>query len=160
MLFLPQSVKVFVASEPCDMRRGFDSLAHIVKTMGHDVFAGHLFLFMSKRRNRCKILTWNHGGFVLYYKRLEKGCFPTLAASRHESVATIDAGTLAMLLDGVDCKKVHRASFWEPKSAQRDRLVDPDVIKDGYARGPETATEPHDAGASPGADCAPRSGVA
>jgi len=140
MLFLPRSIKVFVASEPCDMRRGFDSLAHVVKSMGHDVFAGHLFLFMSKQRNRCKILTWHHGGFVLYYKRLEKGRFPTLAAGPNGPVASIDAATLAMLLDGVDCKKIHRSSFWEPKNARRDRLADQDVIKDGHERGPETVT--------------------
>jgi transposase len=127
--------------------------------MGHDVFAGHLFLFMSKQRNRCKILTWHHGGFVLYYKRLEKGRFPTLAAGPNGSVASIDAATLAMLLDGVDCKKIHRSSFWEPKDVRRDRLADPDVIKDGHERGPETAPENHDAGASTGANCAARIGV-
>jgi transposase len=127
------------------MRRGFDSLAHAVKTMGHDVFAGHLFLFMSKQRNRCKILTWHHGGFVLYYKRLEKGRFPELPIGPAQSVASIDAATLTMLLDGIDYKKVHRSSFWEPKSVQGDRLVAPDVIKGDHDRESRSNREPDEA---------------
>ena len=160
MLFLPHSVRVFIASQPCDMRRGFDSLARVVKEMGHDVFAGHLFLFMSKRRDRCKILTWHHGGFVLYYKRLEKGRFPTLTVHADSPVASIDAATLAMVLDGVDCKKVHRASFWEPKSQQGDRLTDPGVIKEGHEHVPCTASTPGDPRASSDGDSAPRQGAA
>jgi transposase len=75
MLALPASVRVYLASEPVDMRRGHDGLFAIVKNWGLDPFSGDLFGFVGKRRDRAKILVWHRGGFVLLYKRLEKGRF-------------------------------------------------------------------------------------
>ena len=44
MLSLPSSVRIFLATEPCDMRKGFDSLSALVRKYGEDVFSGHLFV--------------------------------------------------------------------------------------------------------------------
>ena len=75
-MLLPPSVRIYLASEPMDMRRGIDSLTYIVKERWHlDPFSGHLFLFVSRAGNRAKILYWDKGGFVLFYKRLERGRF-------------------------------------------------------------------------------------
>ena len=76
MLTLPPSVKIWLAVEPVDMRKGFDGLTTIARDeWKRDPHSGHLFAFVGRRRDRIKILFWDHGGFVLYYKRLENGRF-------------------------------------------------------------------------------------
>jgi len=113
MLNLPTAVQIYLASEPADMRKGFDGLAAIVLERGLDIYSGHLFVFVSKRRDRVKILTWDRGGFVLYYKRLERGRFKLPLISG--DTVRLDAGQLAMLLDGVDVKRVQRNIVWKPR---------------------------------------------
>ena len=57
MLSLPPSVRVFVAREPTDMRKSFDTLAALViDVVDEDPQSGHLFLFVNRRRDRAKIL--------------------------------------------------------------------------------------------------------
>ena len=102
------------------MRRGFNGLTAMVLAAGHDVYSGHLFVFVSRTRNRVKILTFQKGGFVLWYKRLEQGRFRLTPTD--EPHVTIDATQLAMLVDGFDLSRVRRPKHWEParkKSGQR-----------------------------------------
>ena len=129
MLTLPRSVRIFVATQPVDMRSGFDKLGRIIAEMGMDVYGGHLFAFASRRGDRIKILAWDHGGFVLWYKRLERGRFKLPQASEGEATVTLDGPSLAMLLDGVDYRKVRRPTHWAPKSTVRDRHELPDMIE-------------------------------
>jgi len=112
MLGLPASVRVYLASQPCDMRRGFDALAAMVKEhFGDDPLSGHLFMFRSRRGDRLKILWWDRDGFVLWYKRLEKGVF---RVTSHGSAADVGGAArvelsrreLSMLLEGIDVKTV------------------------------------------------------
>lgn len=130
MLTLPRSVRIFVATKPMDMRAGFDKLGRIVSEMGMDVYSGHLFAFVSRRGDRIKILMWDHGGFVLWYKRLERGRF-TMPTSVGADTATVslDGPSLAMLLDGIDVSHVRRPVHWSPKTAERDRHLIPSVIE-------------------------------
>jgi transposase len=117
MIGLPSSVRIYVATESVDMRKGFDSLSGLVRAHGGDPFDGHLYVFLSRGRDRAKILTWDRGGFVLWYKRLESGRFafpPRVEAGR---AVELDAAQLAMLLDGVDISKVQRGRRWEPRRA-------------------------------------------
>lgn len=98
------------------MRRGHDGLASIVRSQwALDVFAGHLFVFLGKRLDRCKILTWSRGGFVLYYKRLERGRFRMPRVDGDADHVELDPTELAMLLDGIDVRKVRRPLLWEPR---------------------------------------------
>ena len=115
MLSLPVSVRVFVYTEPTDMRRGFDGLAAIVEhTLKQDPFDGHLYVFFNRRRDRTKILFWNRDGYALFYKRLEKGTFEMLRpkrssnSSEHAKSILVTYQELAMLLDGVDLSTVRR----------------------------------------------------
>lgn len=113
MIGLPSPLRILVWNEPVDLRKGFDGLSALVRGAGEDVFAGHLYVFLSRRRDRLKVLTWQRGGFVVLYKRLERGCFrlPVGTAPR----LTLDGAQLAMLLDGVDLRDVRRLEAWEPR---------------------------------------------
>ena len=118
MLTLPPSVRIYLASEPVDMRRGHDGLAAIVQSQwAVDLYEGHLFVFVGRRGDRVKILFWDRGGVVLYYKRLERGRFrlPRIAAG--ETSIALGASELAMLLDGIDVASVKQPKRWLPREA-------------------------------------------
>lgn len=93
--------QIFLATEPVDMRGGFDRLAGRVLQAGLDLYAGHLFVFVSRRREHLKILTWDGSGLVILYKRLSKGRFTLPKVDPAARTATLDAATLAALLDGI-----------------------------------------------------------
>lgn len=115
VLTLPSSVRVLLATELADMRKSIDELVALVRTAwSEDVYSGHLFVFVGRRVDRVKILTWSRGGFVLYYKRLERGRFrlPPVGAAA-QSVA-LDATQLAMLLDGIAVVGGQRPPAWSP----------------------------------------------
>jgi transposase len=76
MLTLPPSVRVYVASDATDMRRGFDRLSGMVREVVQgDPMSGHLFVFINRRKDQVKVLVWDRTGYVLLHKRLERGCF-------------------------------------------------------------------------------------
>jgi transposase len=118
MLSLPSSVKIYFFGAATDMRKGFDGLAALVNASGLDMFSGHLFVFISRRADRVKVLTWQRGGFVLWYKRLEKGRFRSPAIPQHTTQIEIEADQLFLVLEGMDLSRVSRPKRWEPK---RDR---------------------------------------
>jgi len=114
LLGLPSSVRIYLATESTDMRKGHDGLSAVVKQLGHDAFSGHLYVFVSRRRNRVKILTWEIGGFVLWYKRLEMGRFRLPKLAPDQKSVSLEAAQLSMLLDGIDFSRVRRPMHWRP----------------------------------------------
>lgn len=103
MLTLAGSVRVFVARERVDFRKGFDGLCAIVRDhLGDDPLSGDWYLFFNARRDRLKILVWDRNGFWLLYKRLERGAFERLDGTGDR--LEIDRARLAMLLDGVETR--------------------------------------------------------
>ena len=124
MLNLPSAGKIYLAAEPTDMRRGFDGLSAMVTSRGQDVYSGHLFAFISKRRDRVKILYWDRGGFVLWYKRLERGRFRLPLIAPDAKTVQLDAGQIAMLVDGVDLRHVRRNQAWRPPSKKAQKGID------------------------------------
>jgi len=119
MIGLPRSVRIYLATAPTDMRRGFDGLAAQATAVGGDIYSGHLFAFISKRKNRVKVLWWDRGGFVLWYKRLERGRFKLPAITGETDQVELDSTQLTMLLDGIDIKKVRRGRFWSPPAKKK-----------------------------------------
>jgi transposase len=118
MLTPSPSVRVFLATEPVDLRRGHDGLCALVRTMyGRDPYDGTVFAFVGRRGDRIKLLYWDRGGFVLVYKRLEQGRFRLPRVAADASSVTLDAASLAMLLDGVDLASVRRIPAWKPGTA-------------------------------------------
>lgn len=109
MLSISGQMKVFLALEPTDMRKGFDTLAALVQdTLKLDPLSGQLFVFRSKRGDRVKILYWDARGYALWYTRLEEGTFRFPTAQEGQRSLSISAADLAMLLDGVDLSTVKR----------------------------------------------------
>lgn len=115
MLTLPSSVRILLASQPVDMRKSIDGLMALVRNeWGEDVYSGHLFVFVSRGGDKVKILTWDRGGFVLYYKRLETGRFRLPPVEEAARTVRVDATQLAMLLDGIEVAAVKRPRAWAP----------------------------------------------
>ena len=115
MIGIPASVKILYFTAPVDMRKGPDGLCAVIQKSGEDVFSGQLFVFVSRRRNRAKILWWDEGGFVVWYKRLEMSCFKPCGHA-HEDRISLTPTRLAMLLDGIDIRKVRMTKKWRPKN--------------------------------------------
>jgi len=118
VLTLPPSVRIYLATARVDMRRGHDGLAALIRNQWKlDLFGGHLFAFIGRRADRCKILFFDRGGLVLYYKRLERGKFRLPQVTPGATSVTLDATELAMLLDGIDVSRVRRPPRWAPPPA-------------------------------------------
>jgi transposase len=115
MLSFSGSLKVFVAVEPCDMRKGFNGLfAAVTERLGENPKGGALYVFCNRRHNRLKILYFDGTGLWVLTKRLEQGtfCWPK----------TVEPGTtklcvrpeaLAMLTDGVDLRGARLRPWYE-----------------------------------------------
>jgi transposase len=113
MLNFTGAVRIFLATSPVDMRRQIDGLAALVNdVLSQDPFTGHVFVFRGRRADRIKFLVWDKNGFVLVYKRLEKGRFrfPDAASGNRE----LDSTALTLLLEGLDLELVARAPRWHP----------------------------------------------
>lgn len=84
------------------MRRSFDGLhAMVAGAMQLDAFAGHLFVFSNKRRDRVKILYWDRDGFAVWAKRLEEGTY-AMPFAEQEVRQEITSAELGALLSGID----------------------------------------------------------
>lgn len=104
MLSLTSSHRYLLYSKPCDMRKSFDALSGLVRSeLGSNPLSGDVFVFLNKKRNHLKLLHWEHGGFVLYYKRLEKGTF-TPPVLREDST-TLSWPQLVLMIEGVQVFK-------------------------------------------------------
>jgi transposase len=103
------SVRIWLATEPTDMRCGFDRLSELARTVtGQDPTSGNLFLFRSRGGDRLKILYWDRDGLALWYKRLEEGVFRLPRIKEGATSIELRASELAMLLDGIDLRSVKR----------------------------------------------------
>jgi transposase len=116
MFSVPASIRVFVATSPVDLRRGFDGLAALTReVLDADPLSGHLFAFRNRRGDRMKVLFFASGGYCLFYRRLERGTFrfPSGEGARLE----IEAGDLSLILDGLDLSRARRRPRWRPHAA-------------------------------------------
>lgn len=108
--------RIWLATQPADMRCGFDRLAELASSVtGDDPLSGHLFLFRSRGGDRLKILYWDADGYALWYKRLEEGTFKLPKIEEGARSVQLRASELAMMLDGIDLKSVKRAKRYARK---------------------------------------------
>ena len=109
MIHLPASVRVYLCLTPCDMRKSFDSLQALVRDhLELDAFAGHLFVFSSRRKDRVKILYWDRDGFAVWSKRLEEGTYAVPFENGADRRREITAQELGALLSGIDLSTAKR----------------------------------------------------
>jgi transposase len=117
VIHLPASVRVYLAMAPCDMRRSFDGLFALVQeSLALDAFAGHLFVFANKRRDRVKILYWDRDGFAIWAKRLEEGTY-AMPFSERETSQQISVAELGAILSGIDLSEAKRRKRYQRKAA-------------------------------------------
>jgi transposase len=109
MMHLPASVRVYLCVSACDMRKSFDGLhALVTQSMELDAFAGHLFVFANRRRDRIKILYWDRDGFAVWAKRLEEGTYAMPFGASTGKRREITAAELGALLSGIDLSQAKR----------------------------------------------------
>ena len=102
MLQLSNSVKYYWYSGAADMRKSFDALCGIVNQhMQLNILQGGVYIFVNKKRNQIKLLTWDGDGLAIYYKRLEKGVYELPVMSVSDQSASIDVVQLQLILQGI-----------------------------------------------------------
>lgn len=122
LLGLPPSVRIYFATGLVDMRNGVDGLRTIVEqVLKRNPNEGHLFVFVGKRRDMLKILFWDKNGYVIYFKRLERGRFQLPAVDEKRVKVQMEAAQLAMLLDGIDLNATRLARWNPPEGIDTDR---------------------------------------
>jgi transposase len=114
MLTLPSSVKIFIYTQPADMRCGFNKLSMFTEAfMQKDPYSGHLFVFFNKPGDKCKILFWDRTGFIIWYKRLEEGTFEKVKSPKGKISLEVDIAKLTWILEGIDLFKARRRKRYE-----------------------------------------------
>ena len=114
MIPVPTGVRVWLATGPTEMRKGFASLSlQVQEVLKRDPLSGHLFCFRGRRGDLLKVI-WHDGqGACLFVKRLERGRF--LWPSPAGGVVTISPAQLGYLLEGIDWRMPQRT--WRPSAA-------------------------------------------
>jgi transposase len=115
MINLPHPVRVFLHTPATDLRKGFDALSGLVTTaFGQDPTSGHLFLFVNRRRDRLKILYWDHGdGLAIWYKRLEIGSFQIPNTSTEAVSIEMTPTQLSLILSGIDLRSARQRKRYQ-----------------------------------------------
>ena len=98
MFSLGSSHRFYLYDGHCDMRKSFDGLCGLVISgMQRQPTSGEVFVFLNRDRTHIKLLHWERGGFVLYYKRLERGTFSVHSGKRAELTWT----DLVLMIEGI-----------------------------------------------------------
>jgi transposase len=88
------------------MRKSFDGLSGIVQSqLDRSPTSGEVFIFINRRRNRVKLLRWEQGGFILYYKRLERGTFELPQFTGEAISCQMSLSSLMLMIEGISVKK-------------------------------------------------------
>lgn len=117
MLSFTGALRVFLAVEPCDMRKGYEGLHALVsEQLKEDIRSGALFVFTNKRHTRLKVLYFDGTGLWLMAKRLEEGTFSWPKAEEIGSgKMALRPEAFAMLTDGIDMRGAKMRPWFERK---------------------------------------------
>jgi transposase len=122
VIHLPASVRVYLCTSPCDMRRSFDGLhALVTGAMKLDAFGGHRFVFANRRKDRVKILYWDRDGFAVVGQAAEEGTYAMPFGEGQEHRREITAQELGALLSGIDRSVAERCQAPQTIPAQEHR---------------------------------------
>jgi len=105
-MFLGFNQSIWYYQFPIDFRKQVDGLVLLIADkLERDPVSGQLFIFRNRQSNKLKLLWWDHHGFWLLYRRIEKGRFKLPAMV--DQVIEINADQLGVLLAGIDFKTQH-----------------------------------------------------
>jgi len=107
MLRFDGSVRIWLCTEPTDMRKSFNGLSALVKhQMKADPLNGHLYVFINRRKTQMKILYFDVSGYAIWCKRLESGQF--VARYKNVEKQSITFAELQCLLEGIEIQKTRQ----------------------------------------------------
>ncbi len=113
MIQVTAQMRVFVAVEPADFRRGIDGLARLVRErLGRDPFSGCVVVFRNRRRTAVKLLAYDGQGYWLCHKRLSSGRFSYWPDGGQQ--VQLEAQQLQVLLSAGNFKAARGAPAWRP----------------------------------------------
>ena len=114
MLALSPSATIYFCTKPTDMRKGFDGLLALIKDhLQQDPFAGGLYAFVNRRKDRLKLLAWEGDGLAIYYRRLEQGSYQCPVADGSQPSVVLSATDLSLILSGIDLLSVKRRKRYQ-----------------------------------------------
>ena len=109
MLSLHPRVRIYLATEPCDMRKSFRGLSGLVREkLRRDPLSGHVFAFVNRRRTMLKLLVHIQTGYAIYYLRLSRGTFQLPEIKEGQTRVALDPATLTLILEGIELNGVKR----------------------------------------------------
>ena len=115
MLQITPQMRILVAVEPADFRRGIDALARLCQeTLQHDPFVGTVFVFRNRKATSLKVLMYDGQGFWLCQKRLSQGRFPWWPSVADGRARRLAAHQLAVLLSAGDPSRTGVVADWRP----------------------------------------------
>jgi len=115
MIQITPQMRLLLAVEPADFRKGIDGLAQVCRqVLNEDPFSGSVFIFRNKKANALKILIYDGQGFWLCQKRLSKGRFSWWPADGRLQSRQLAVHQLQLLIWNGDVQKVKVAPSWRP----------------------------------------------
>ncbi len=118
MIQITPQMRILLAVQPADFRKGIDGLAQVCRTvLRSDPFSGHVFVFRNKRANAIKVLIYDGQGFWLCQKRLSKGRFNWWPANGKDTTPALAVHELQLLIWNGNPAKAPVAPMWKPLEA-------------------------------------------
>ena len=115
MIQITPQMRILVAVEPADFRKGIDGLARVCReVLQQDAFSGRVFVFRNRSATALKVLVYDGQGFWLCQKRLSRGRFRWWPASASAASKTLAAHQLHVLLSAGNAEAVQAAPAWRP----------------------------------------------
>ena len=103
MLTLPGNPRLFLCQSPVNMRKSFEGLSALVEHLfPGGLLTGAFFIFLNRKQDHMKVLYWDTDGWVIWFKRLEKGSFPKKEGEK----VTLTRREFLMLLEGITPKRL------------------------------------------------------
>jgi transposase len=117
MLQITPQMRILVAVEPVDFRKGIDGLVQFCRqSLGEDPFRGVLFAFRNRRATAVKVLVYDGQGFWLCHKRLSEGRFRWWPSAANQGAKSLAAHQLQVLLSAGDPEATKAAPAWRSVS--------------------------------------------
>lgn len=105
MLTIPGNARLFLCQQPINMRKSFEGLSVVVEQLfPGELLSGAFFIFLNRRKDHMKVLFWDNDGFVIWFKRLEKGTFSWKWGNKDK----LDRKFFLLLLEGVTPKHIQK----------------------------------------------------